>query len=93
MVEIKLDDAGMKEMLRNNPRELINSLGASIGSEVEASSSIAEHDVEVTVRPYTTDRAGCAVSIVGAGGLAIEAKHALLTRAAARAGLQVRRRG
>ncbi|NKS62374.1 hypothetical protein GS966_20025 [Rhodococcus hoagii] len=86
--QIKLYDNGMKAMLRTNPRELIDQIGRTVATNTVVDE---DDDVEVTTRSYTTDRAAVAVAIEGAAGMAIEAKHSPLMRAAAAAGLQVRR--
>lgn len=86
--QIKLYDNGMKAMLRSNPRELIDQIGRQVATNTDVGEA---DDVEVTTRSYTTDRAAIAVAIDGAAGMAIEAKHSPLMRAAAAAGLQVRR--
>lgn len=88
MVKIKLNSSGMREMLRTNPRELIDQIGRRVAANTKVDE---DDDVEVTTRSYTTDRAAVAVAIEGAAGMAIEAKHSPLMRAAAAAGLQVRR--
>lgn len=90
MARVKLYDAGMREMLRTNPRELIDSIATRVAANVELVDD-DDDDTEVTTRPYTTDRAANAVALDGPAGLSIEAKHAVLMRAAAAAGLQVRR--
>lgn len=87
-VRVKLYDAGMKAMLRSNPRGLIDQIGRTVATNTVVDD---DDDVEITTRSYTTDRAAVAVAIDGAAGMAIEAKHSPLMRAAAAAGLEIRR--
>lgn len=58
------------------------------GIRVEGMPGDAALPVEVT--SYTTDRARSSVTITHAAGLAVQAKHGALTKAAAQAGLEVR---
>lgn len=49
-------------------------------------------DLPIVVDEYTTDRRAASVTIAHPAGLATEAKHGTLTKAAAAAGLEVRSR-
>ncbi len=51
---------------------------------------IGDPDIDVVVDHYTTDRRAAAVVIADHGGLPLQARHGVLTRAAAQAGLDVR---
>jgi hypothetical protein len=51
-----------------------------------------EADLPVKVSMTTTDRAHASVTITHPAGLAVQAKHGSLTKAAAQAGLDVRER-
>ncbi|NDK91038.1 hypothetical protein GYA93_15810 [Gordonia desulfuricans] len=53
---------------------------------------IVDDDMEVQVYPYVLDRAGANVVIAHPGGLGMQAKRGAFTRAAARLGLQVKKR-
>ncbi len=49
-------------------------------------------ELPIVVDEYTTDRRAASVTIAHPAGLAAQAKHGVLTRAAAAAGLEVRAR-
>lgn len=49
-----------------------------------------EHDLPVTINSQTTDRAREVVVLPHAAGLAVEAKHGVLVKAASAAGLKVK---
>lgn len=49
-----------------------------------------EYDLPVTVQMSTTDRAHANVTLAHPAGMAVQAKHGALTKAAAQAGLDVR---
>ena len=85
--KVTLDHAGMAHVLMVQARDAIDELAQSLADRVDVG-SVTEAQVEV--RAYTTDRAAAAVSIAHPAGLAIQAKHGALTKAAASLGLQVR---
>jgi hypothetical protein len=75
--------SGAAEEIANNVRAQGQKVGAFEGGE-------GEIDLPVTVTPYTTDRAAASVALAHPAGIAVQAKHGVLTRAAAAAGLDVR---
>lgn len=85
MSKVRLDHGGIGEVLKSLGGP-INELAAAIAARVDVGSVT---EAQVVVRPYTTDRAAAAVSIAHPAGLAIQAKHGALTKAAASVGLQV----
>lgn len=89
MAKVKLDYAGIGELLKSYPiRQMVMGAARQIAARVEA-----EHGVPTEVHAYTTDRAAASVVIAHPSGAAIQAKHGALTRAAAAEGLEVTSRG
>jgi len=78
---------GISEILTQTMRGPIDALARQIADRVDVG-SVA--DADVIVRSYTTDRAAAAVSIAHPAGLAMQAKHGALTKAAASLGLEVK---
>ena len=95
---IVLNHAGIAKVLKENMRGLVQATAEQIADNVRAQGitvgdvdgGASEYDLPVTVRSYTTDRAVSAVVIAHPAGLAVEAKHGSLTKAAASVGLQVK---
>lgn len=86
---IRLDHDGIADVLKGQAiRSLVDTAAASVASGITA--TISSGRVPVTVGSHTTDRAAASVTIAHPAGLAIEAKHGALVRAAAAAGLEVR---
>lgn len=83
---VKLDRAGIAEVLKVMMRAPVDEAAAAIAANVDVGSVT---EAEVVTRSYTTDRAAAAVSIAHPAGLAIEAKHGALRKAAASQGLKV----
>ncbi len=86
-MKVNLNFAEIGRILREDMREPIDKLAAEIASKVDVGSVT---EAEVTVRSYTTDRAAAAVTIAHPAGMAIQAKHGALTKAAAELGLEVK---
>lgn len=82
----KPDSAGYAEILKNEMRGPIDDLAAQIASRVDVGSVT---DAQVSVMSVTTDRAKALVTIMHPAGLAIQAKHGALTKAAAACGYEV----
>lgn len=78
---------GISEILKERMRGPIDDLARQIADRVDVGTV---SDAQVIVRSYTTDRAAAAVSIAHPAGLAMQAKHGALTKAAASLGLEVR---
>lgn len=87
-VKVNLDIAAVGKILREDCRPMVDEAARAIAAAVDM--SVTSVDSKVTVRSYTTDRAAAAVSIAHPAGLAIEAKHGVLRRAAASQGLEVK---
>lgn len=88
----RLDRQGIAEIL-NSPEiaDLMEDKAYDVAAGVEASGTWVRHGDrgDVIVERYTTDRAAAAVVVAHPGGIAMQAKHGVLTRAAAAAGLDV----
>lgn len=73
-------------------------LAAAVNSLARSVAANAQHTTEagvllpIIVDEYTTDRRAASVTIAHAAGLAAQAKHGVLTKAAASVGLEVRAR-
>lgn len=92
-IDLKLDHGGMADVLKSaGVAAAVNALAERVAENVLAEGQLVSHGEEmpVTVDPYTTDRASASVTITHPAGLAVQAKHGTLTRAAAAAGLEVR---
>lgn len=82
------DSAGIEEILKSDGmRRALHSLAEPAARNAQSST-----DLPVTVTDYTTDRAVVSVAIAHPGGMAEQAKHGTLTRAAASVGLEVTER-
>lgn len=84
--QIKLNRKGIQEILKVRMRKPIDELADRIAANVDVGSV---SDAPVQVRSYTTDRAAASVTIAHAAGIAIEAKHGALRKAAASQGFEV----
>jgi uncharacterized protein (DUF2342 family) len=90
--EIHLDPAGLAEILTKNMRGPVDDAAANIAANVDVGSVT---EAKVSVRSGVTDdmrinRARATVTIAHPAGLAMQAKHGTLTKAAAAAGLTVK---
>jgi hypothetical protein len=84
----ELDRAGVGRILKSqDAAAMVARAAQKIASDAEASSGMP-----VDVDEYTTDRAAATVVIAHPGGMAEQAKHGTLTRAAAAIGAEVRSR-
>jgi hypothetical protein len=89
MAKVELDHEGIGEMLKSYPvRQEVMGAARQIAAHVEASFP----ELPVEVHAYTTDRAAASVVIAHPAGLAVQAKHGALTRAASAEGLEVTER-
>lgn len=98
---IKLNHKGVEAILKGAPMaaavkaaaekvaDNVRNQGIKVGDKDGGSH---EYDLPVTVTMTTTDRAHANVTIAHPAGQAVQAKHGALTKAAARAGLDVRER-
>lgn len=89
-VDFKPDHGGFRQILKS--RELageVNQLARRIAAGAQHTTSKGE-TLPIVVDEYTTDRAAASVTIAHPAGLATQAKHGTLTKAAAAVGLEVR---
>lgn len=95
---VRLDSRGLGEVLRSaEVRAELSQLAEGIARNAESSPEATRNTVRVDVQEYTArggrlrgERVAFAVTLAGAAGLAIEAKHGTLSRAAASQGLTVK---
>lgn len=96
---VKLNHAGVAAILKSaEMTALVNGAAEEIAENVRAqgitvgafAGGSGEIALPVTVSPTTTDRAHASVALAHPAGIAVQAKHGALTRAAAAAGLDVR---
>lgn len=89
-VRIRLDHPGIAEVLNSaEVAAAIAGLAASVAANARSDGAVARNGVPVEVSTYTTDRSAASVALAHPAGLAIEAKHGSLIRAAGAAGLEV----
>lgn len=82
------DPAGLGRILKSTEMAaMVQDAAERIAADAEASS-----ELPVEVNTYVTDRAAAAVTIVHPAGMAEQAKHGTLTRAAGSIGAEVRAR-
>jgi len=98
---VKLNNAGVREMLRSTGmHRVIQDKAEEVAAKVrdqgikvgDKNGGQRETELPVEVEVGTTDRARGVVLLTHASGLAVQAKHGALTKAASAAGLQVRAR-
>lgn len=82
----KFDQKGVEEILKVRMRKPVEEAAQRIADRVDVGSVT---DAEVSVRMITTDRAHGIVTIAHPAGIAMEAKHGTLRRAAAAEGFEV----
>jgi len=85
---VVIDYKAVGEILKVAMRGPIDALAEQVAANARANPDLA--GAPITVQHFTTDRAGATVNIASAAGLALQAKHGILTRAAAAAGMEVR---
>lgn len=89
-VEVTFDDAGFQAILNSDDvAAAVHDLAVEVASNVRSAEPDAE---DVVVDDYRTDRRASSVTIRDARGRIWQVRDGLLTRAAAGAGLTVRRR-
>lgn len=85
-LRVQLDRAGIGSILRSaDARALVDGAAQSVAANVRGTMPVV-----VEVSHYTTDRAAAAVEVIHPEAAGLQAKHGLLTAAAAAAGFQVR---
>lgn len=98
MTDIKLDNSGLGEILKSaRMRALVKDAADQIaekvneqGIEVGAFEGGGQIPLPVRVETETTDRAAATVLLAHPAGIAVQAKHGALTKAASALGLSVR---
>ena len=89
---IKLNKAGLQSVLTNEMAGPVAGAGAAVAAAVNVG-TVTDAEVVVSVGVTTSmriNRARALVTIAHPAGLAIQAKHGALTKAAASAGLRVK---
>lgn len=86
---IDLDYEGLGEILRTVCGPAVNEMAGRVAANAAGDSNLPR-GATVNVRQFVTDRAIAVVRINHPGGLAAQAKHGVLTKAAAAAGLEVK---
>lgn len=93
-IDFRLDRSGLKQLLRSQQLgSEVTQLANRVAANVRAAGQKVEHgevEIPVVVDEYTTDREAASVTLAHPAGLAVQAKHGLLTKAAAAVGLEVR---
>lgn len=88
-VKIKLDHDGIATMLQSPlVTAAIHERAEVVRASVAAHQSVRRHEMRVTVRHFITDRIAAAVTIEHPGGLGVQAKYGVLSRAAGVAHLE-----
>jgi hypothetical protein len=96
---VKLNHAGIAALLKSSEMDaLVNDAAEKIAANVRAqgirvgafSGGSGEIELPVKTSATTTDRAHASVTLAHPAGIAVQAKHGALTKAAADAGLDVR---
>lgn len=94
--KLELDHDGIAEILKGGDMAaLVAEAAQGIASTVQSSGQTVDHDrydIPVVVDSVITDRVHYSVTLAHPAGLAVQAKHGLLTAAAAAQGLEVTER-
>lgn len=91
----RIDPDGIAELLKDPMlATAIHTLAEEIADNVRNEGRTVGHGDELPVKvdDYVTDRAASSVTLAHPAGLAVQAKHGSLTKAAAAAGLEVNAR-
>lgn len=87
--KVELDHDGLAELLKSGEvQAVIHDLAEGVAADVRAQTGL-----EVVVDDYTTDRAASSVTIKDRRGREFEIRDGVLTKAAARKGLEVHSKG
>lgn len=96
---VKLNSAGVASFLKSaEVRRATHEAAEAVAANVRAQDikvgdrDGGKHEIDLPVKVYegTTDRAAARVVLAHPSGLAVQAKHGALTKAAAQAGLDVK---
>lgn len=91
-LNVKLDHGGVASLLKSGPMQaMVQGVAEEIANNVRSQGiTVASGTpLPVTVTTYTTDRAAASVAIAHAAGVAVQAKHGALSKAASAAGVSV----
>lgn len=94
--KVKLNSRGIETILKSSAvKSEVEGLAEKVadnvrGQNIDVVGIPGDIDLPVRVSVYETDRARASVMLAHPSGLAVQAKHGLLTRAAAAAGLEVK---
>ena len=89
---VRLNPLGVAAVMRSlEAHALVNGAAERVANFAREQGYTVGPGVELPVitNPYTTDIAGCGVILAHPAGLAMQAKHGVLTKAAAAEGLEV----
>lgn len=93
---VRLDSAGIARVLKGaEMAALVGSAANEIAQNVRDQGIRVDDDdvpLPVEVSSYTTDRAAASVAIAHPSGVAVQAKHGALSKAASAAGVSIRSR-
>jgi hypothetical protein len=89
MNKIVVNQAAVSAILKKHMRKPVEAKAREIAANVDLG-SVTEAKVEVVM--LETDRAHALVVIAHPAGIAMQARHGALTRAATKAGMKVRRK-
>lgn len=99
MANVRLNHSGIAALLKSDEmRKLVQDAAEEIADNVRSQAiHVGDRDggkhedpMPVKVSTHTTDRARASVVLAHPSGIAVQAKHGALTRAASRAGLEVK---
>jgi hypothetical protein len=91
-MNLRLDHAGIAEVLRTQCRGIVDAAAASVVAFAEGEAPLVDRGrtrIPIDAAAQTTDRARAVVALKHPAGMAVQAKYGTLTRAAAAAGLEV----
>jgi len=88
MSNLDLDYDAIGKILKENCRPIITELGKEVAAKVKADPNVK--GAPAFSYDYVTDRAASNVVLASHEGMSMQAKHGVLTKAAASMGLEVR---
>lgn len=89
--QIRLDHGGMGELLKSDGvASLVDDAADLVQQRALNHPSVQTHGMPVETASGVSDRARAIVTIMHAGGLGVQAKHGVLSRAVADTGLSFR---
>lgn len=94
--DVKLNHGAVAAILKSGEMQaLVDAVAEEIAANVRSQRIRVEGvpgkiELPVDVRSYVTDRAAASVALAHPSGVAVQAKHGVVTKAASAAGLSVR---